>query len=230
MGAHLIGLVASAHAVVQCRSGDGTTAVVPETGGVACPREANTERNDMGLVARLLRKGRGSEGKEPRISRLQAITRERTRREVIAMALRDTLKGHGLPAGCIGADVLPGFASSGCSGMHIQLVYRAREPGLLAYAVFLEQAVQARLERLDPSSPGWIAGLSWRFEPEDRSAWPKPPTAARGGADVAPSRARAQPAVALEEVLHVRDGAFARSGRGDMVPATAFSPTLPMQA
>ena len=41
---------------------------------------------------------------------------------------------------------------------------------------------------------------------------------------------RAQPAVPLQELLHARDAAYARDGRGDLVPPTAFSPTLPMQA
>jgi hypothetical protein len=66
-------------------------------------------------------------------SRLQATTRERTRRELISMAVRDTLKKHELAAGCITVDALPGFTATKHRGMHIQLVFREWQPNLLPW-------------------------------------------------------------------------------------------------
>jgi hypothetical protein len=184
----------------------------------------------MGLVARLLGTGRMGYGKEQGISPLQATTRERTRREVIAMAVRDTLKKHGLPAGSITADALPGFTPTGHPGVHIQLVFRGRQPSLMAYAVALESAVQACLQRLDPLSPSWIVGMSWRFEPEDRTVWPNLPIAGKTDANAACERTsdRGQPAVALQGLLRAREEAYFPAAGGQAIRANAFSPTLPL--
>ena len=183
----------------------------------------------MGMVARLL----GKEAKlvdDRSISRLQAETRERTRRELISMAVWDTLKRHGLPAGFITADALPGFTPTRQRGVHIQLVYRDWQPGLLGYVVALEAAVKSRLGRLDPLSSSWITGVSWRFEPEDCSVWPQLPATGQACASSrsAGSLASPRPAVDLESLLQSGDASFRLSGRGQGATPTDFSPTLPM--
>jgi hypothetical protein len=177
----------------------------------------------MGLVARLLGQEPWDDHEEQRISRLQATTREQTRRELVSMAVRDTLKKHGLPPGCITADALPGVTPTRHRGVHIQLVFRDRQASLLAYVVALESAVKSRLQRLDPLAPAWVTGISWRFEPADRTVWPKLPAPAK-------PEDRAQPAVALEALLEAGDEAFIPTHGGDAAAATAFSPTLPMRA
>lgn len=183
----------------------------------------------MRLVARLL--GRETKNDDERgISQLQATTRERTRRELISMAVRDTLKKHGLAAGCVTADALPSFTSAKHRGMHIQLVFRDWHPTLLSYVVALEAAVKERLHRLDPLSPAWITGLSWRFEPQDRSRWPQLPKLTPASASSASARgAPPVPGTAvMQELLQSGDEAFRRAGRQLDAASPEFSPTLPM--
>lgn len=188
----------------------------------------------MGFIARLL--GTQGKGEDPErgMSRLQVASQEQTRRELIAMALRDTLKRHGLAPGCIAAEGVPSVAPGRQRGMHVQLVFRDWQPSLLAYVVALEAAVRGRLERLDPLSPSWIAGVSWRFEPTDRTQWPQLPTAVPGQAAARPRAHRdASPrhgtTAALHRLLQAGDGAFGTDGRPDFsATQPMFSPTQPM--
>lgn len=164
------------------------------------------------------------------MSRLQASTRDRTRRELISTAVWDTIRKHGLPAGCITADALPSYTSTRHRGIHIQLVYRNWRPDLLSYVLALEAAVKNSLERLDPFSSSWITGVSWRFEPEDSTDWPqlsvsrKTRSWSRIGA---PSLDRRRDPVNL-------NGAGAESARFPAYPqraaASDFDPTVPMSA
>jgi hypothetical protein len=182
----------------------------------------------MGLVARLL--GTETRDDERGMSRLQAATRERSRRELISTAVWDTLKKHGLPAGCVTVDALPGLTPTRHRGMHIQLIFRDWEPSQSSYVVALEAAVKSRLGRLDPLSPSWIIGMSWRFEPEDRTVWPRLPTPGQSSARTNAVRSLGCPAptVDLRKLLQSGDVAFTFTARAQNASATEFSPTLPM--
>ncbi|MBK6006610.1 hypothetical protein JJB11_10945 [Ramlibacter ginsenosidimutans] len=188
----------------------------------------------MGLIARLLgrkEKDDDRDDAERGVSSLQAATRDRTRRELIAMALRDTLKKHGLVDGCITLDALPGFTSTRHRGMHIQLVFRDWQPSLLAYVVALESAVKGRLNRLDPLSPSWITGVSWRFEPRDRTVWPRLPVPGETSVSITAARhaGSLQSADTQKKLLKSGDDAFMPTAHGQLVAAPDFSPTLPMR-
>jgi hypothetical protein len=182
----------------------------------------------MGIVARLL--GAERQDDERGISRLQAATRERSRRELISTAVWDTLKKHGLPAGCVTVDALPGFTPTRHRGVHIQLIFRDWEPSRSSYVVALEAAVKSRLGRLDPLSPSWITGMSWRFEPEDRTVWPRLPTPDRSSATTNAVRILGcpPPAAELRKLPQSGDVAFTFTARAQNASATDFSPTLPM--
>lgn len=179
----------------------------------------------MGLVARFFGKG-ARDSEEPGLSRLQSATREQTRREVTTMALRDTLRKHGLAVDCITADGLSGIMNGRHRGMHVQLVFRDWQPSLLSYIVALEQAFKERLRRLDPLSQTWMLGISWRFDPEDPTSWPKlPATNVRKPAGVAESaRAPSRSTELLDAFLQSGDQAF----RQKIMAHADFSPTLPM--
>lgn len=189
------------------------------------------EKN-MGFVARLLGRKRKDNGEEGGISQLQAAMRERTRRELISMAVRDTLKKHGLSAGSVTADPLPSFTSSRHRGMHVQLVFRDWQPSLLSYVVALESAVKSRLERLDPLSPAWITGMSWRFEPKDRTVWPQLPPSGKSSANPIPVHRvdTTRSDAAFQNLLRTRDDDFMPTARQDLAVVPDFSPTLPMKA
>lgn len=163
---------------------------------------------------------------DKRASRLDLMTRDQTRREILAMAVRDTLKKHGIPAKTVTSDALASNAGGRADGVHLLLVFREWNPALLPYLVSLEHTVLARLSRLDPLSRTWLAGVSWRFEPEQPLQWPKLPGVGQWTAPRSDSLHPQQDSRKdVEALLGRGDVAFSRrsSARED------FSPTLPMQ-
>ncbi len=123
-----------------------------------------------------------------------------TRRELIRVVLRDTLKLHGVPAEWITAELLNTTSREGKPGMHVRLVLLHWEPRLLVHCVALQNSLQARLEMFDPLAGNWYSGLSWRFALADESACPPMPEAAFWRAappEAAPPEA-ASPAIAAQ--------------------------------
>ncbi|AEG92122.1 hypothetical protein [Ramlibacter tataouinensis] len=179
----------------------------------------------MGLLSRIFGEA-DKAAREGRTSRLADATREQTRKELIAMAVRDTLKKHGIPPTCITAEARPGMVAGRPRGVHLQLVFREWQPELLAYVVAIESTVRARLLRLDPLSQAWVTGVSWRFEPTDARQWPQLPAASQ--ASPAPASAAKGASTSskdtLEKLLGSGEGLFGgRAGKRE-----DFSPTVPM--
>jgi hypothetical protein len=110
----------------------------------------------------------------PPVSRADP-SRDDTRRQLLAMAVRDTLLKHGIPSHWISAEPVPALTGARVPGMHLRLVVREWNPDLLAYTVALQRAIQARLIRLDALSHSWMAGVSWKYEVVDDSTCPALP-------------------------------------------------------
>lgn len=177
----------------------------------------------MGFVGRLFGM-KPKNAQEQRMSQLQASTREQTQRQLLTMALRDTLKRNGLVTDCLTAEGIPGSGAARGRGMHVQLVFRDGEPGLLPYAVALEHAFRSTLRRLDPLSTQWMLGLTWRFEPTNPLTWPQLPASRTSklprmvqSVKVAVASRKAS----LDTLLQSNDASFQHAD---------FTPTLPMQA
>lgn len=77
----------------------------------------------MGFLARFFGPAPKT-SQENKMSQLQASTREQTRRQLLTMALRDTLKRNGLTADCLTAEAVAGAVPGRGRGMHVQLVFR----------------------------------------------------------------------------------------------------------
>jgi hypothetical protein len=101
--------------------------------------------------------------------------------------------------------------------MHVQLVFREWEPNLLQYVVAIEHAFRVSLRRLDPFSPSWMLGITWRFEPRNPLSWPQFPSDRLVEATAA-SRKASLGALLQSEHEHFKHPV-----------STDFTPTLPMQ-
>jgi hypothetical protein len=123
-----------------------------------------------------------------------ALARDDTRRELLRMAVRDTLRKHGIPVEWVSAETSSRATRERERGMHLCLVLREWQPRLLEFTVALQKAIRSKLIRLDPLSPAWLAGISWKFEPHDEDLCPPLPPAhgwqAQAPAPVAPERPR----------------------------------------
>lgn len=98
-----------------------------------------------------------------------------TRRELLRVVLRDTLRLHGLPAEWIAAELLTSGSRDGKQGIHMRLLLKHWEPRLLAHAPALQDSLAARLKVFDPLAVHWFTGISWQFALADASGCPPMP-------------------------------------------------------
>jgi hypothetical protein len=105
------------------------------------------------------------------------------RKDLLRVAMRETLTRNGIPPGWVSADMLRTNSAKKEAGMHVRFLVRHWEPRLLLHGVALEQDFLQRLLTLDPQAHDWMAGFSWQFALEDTSACPPLP---HPGAWIAP--------------------------------------------
>lgn len=101
--------------------------------------------------------------------------RDETRRELLSMAVRDTLRKSGVPAQWLATEMVSAMTPGRERGVQLRLVLREWHPQLLAYTVALQRAIEGKLRRMDPLSPGWLAGITWKFAPADERVCPHLP-------------------------------------------------------
>jgi hypothetical protein len=97
------------------------------------------------------------------------------RRELLRVALRDTLQRHGIPASWVSADVLVSSSRNGQRGIHWRLVLKHWEPRLLTHAVAFQQSLLKRVTTSDPLACAWLTGISWQIAVPDESVCPAMP-------------------------------------------------------
>lgn len=106
-----------------------------------------------------------------------------SRRQMLAIALRETLGKHGIPPAWVGLEARPTATAGGHRGMHLRLVVREWDARFPAYMLALQKAVGVALRRLDPMAPAWLAGISWGFDLVDDAACPPLPAPHTWGAE-----------------------------------------------
>ena len=130
----------------------------------------------MGFLAGLFgRRAEPAPVSKPPVSVTPSASRNATRRELVRVALRDTLNRHGVPADWLGIEALAAVTHGREPGLHLRLVVRHWEPQLLACGVALQKGVMQRVLLLDPLAANWMTGISWQFAPTDESYCPDLP-------------------------------------------------------
>ena len=74
--------------------------------------------------------------------------REETWRELLLMAVRDTLRKHGIPGHLVSPQTFPAPMSKRTRGMHLSLIVKEWQPTLLGYSVAIQKAIEARPHRV----------------------------------------------------------------------------------
>lgn len=182
----------------------------------------------MNLIRRLLGRRPPAPAAAPAtLPPLGHFPRDATRHELLAMAVRDTLRRHGIPHAWIAAQVTPALTPRKERGVHLRLVARHWHPALASCVVALQKSVLARLNRLDPLAAEWLVGVSWKFDPADDSLCPALPAPEywqewQQMQQAAPAQRPATARQALQRMMADSDPSFAARG------ADGFSPTQPM--
>jgi hypothetical protein len=102
-------------------------------------------------------------------------SQSRTRRELLRVALRDTVNRHGIPGAWLDAEVLVATSRSGERGIHWRLVVKHWDPRLLVHALAIQEALIKRLTTFEPLASDWLTGISWQFATPDDSPVPAMP-------------------------------------------------------
>lgn len=195
------------------------------------------EENAVGIVSKLF--GSHQAGPKPAQARTGSASaprpeRDATRRQLLATAVRDTLRTHGIPAAWVTIETLTAATTGKERGMHLRLILRDHR--LLAYAMDLQKNIAARIARLDPLSTAWMAGISWRLEAPEGASFTQLPDAGHWQRLISnppapaptpvPEVKAAAPALAVLEQLFSQDGLLSGRPRNDRPD---FSPTQPME-
>jgi len=206
----------------------------------------------MGLMDRLL--GRSPAG-ATHVSATAAAqgqpstlgSQQSVRKELARLALREALLHSGIPPRWIRSEPLTTAAPGREAGVHVRLVLQHWDARLMLHAVALQDAIEKRIQALDPEAEQWMMGLSWQFALDDVSGCPALPHP--GSWTAGPSEAPAAPAAnsrsadahastapvygqpggretraELERLLSVRDAQFDSDEEG----GDGFGKTQPM--
>ncbi|RYF38659.1 MAG: hypothetical protein EOO25_16695, partial [Comamonadaceae bacterium] len=92
------------------------------------------------------------------------------RRELLRVALRDTLVRHGIPTQWITAEAVPEPGPGPEPRVHLRLQIRHYDPRLLAHGMALQSSFYKRVELFDPQAAQWLHGISWQFAVADPPA------------------------------------------------------------
>jgi len=115
-----------------------------------------------------------------------------TRRELVRMVVRDTLRYCGIPTEWIDCQVLVLTSRSGETHMYATLALRHWDERLLWHAMALERRIVVELERYEPEARQWLRGIHWHLMADDCPVQAMPDAAywqLRASAAAAPGRA-----------------------------------------
>lgn len=153
-------------------------------------------------------------------------------REILRLALRETLLRNGIPGGWISVEGLRSQDGSGVQGTHVRLRLHHWDTRLLRCLVALEKDFARRLALLDGAKVLRVQGVSWAFALPDTCAVPPLPHA--GTWTALPRQAREGAAApepsngVIAGPLHVqppeagapRGRTFAATVPGELLPAS----------
>ncbi|HZY18159.1 MAG TPA: hypothetical protein VFE82_06725 [Ramlibacter sp.] len=94
---------------------------------------------------------------------LEQAERESTRRELVKVVLRETMRRHAVPSDWLDCRILPVITSKRTSGMHVQLVVLQGQGNLLGYIPAFQSSFMAEIEKFEPRAWDWLLSISWQF-------------------------------------------------------------------
>lgn len=92
-----------------------------------------------------------------------------SRKQMLAVVLRETLLRNNLPSTCIGMEFFRTTERAGprTNGIHVRLLVREAHPELPQSMLALERDFRRRLVLVDYRAPEWLQGVSWQFDLPD---------------------------------------------------------------
>ena len=148
----------------------------------------------MGFIKRLFGGAKQPDSTPPPSSQLPADSmavevdsQAATRRELVRMLTRDSLRFSGIPDGWIESQVLLELGRAGQTFIHLRLVVKHWDQRLLQYTVAFQRRLRSEIERFEPGAREWLLSITWQFEVDDECPFPIMPDPSIWGASATPS-------------------------------------------
>lgn len=98
-----------------------------------------------------------------------------TRRELVRVMTRDTLRATGIPDGWIESQVLLELGRGGQTFVHLRLVVRQWDVRLLKYTVAFQTRLLEAIHGFDPTAREWLLTVSWQYQVGNSCPFPDMP-------------------------------------------------------
>jgi hypothetical protein len=85
------------------------------------------------------------------------------RRELLRLALRQSLKQNGIPPQWVTAEALEVGGRAG-AGIHVRLILQHWDQRLMACTMAFQDDFERRLLTIEPLARNWLRGFSWQFQ------------------------------------------------------------------
>lgn len=92
-----------------------------------------------------------------------SVQREASRRELIKLVLRESMRRHAVPSDWIECRMLPVVNSRRRTGVHVQLVVKQGQARLVNYIPAFQSSLMAEVEKYDARAWDWLLSISWQF-------------------------------------------------------------------
>jgi len=154
-------------------------------------------------------------------------SRGNSRREVVHVVLRETMRQHGIPSDWIDCRTLSMVSGDKSTGTYVTLVVHDGHDRLLPYVPAFQASLRKALERFDPRVGDWLRGLAWQFEGGESSPAAMPPATSwygsTPGMEVKEFESDAQLQSDLQALFAIRDAALSEAK--SQSPQTDFQQT-----
>ena len=158
-----------------------------------------------------------------------------TRRELIRVLARDSLRYAGIPNDWIECQVLLLPSRTGETFMHARLVVKHWDERLMRYAYAFQRRLMAEIERFEPNASDWLQSITWQYLADDECPYrelPDPASWTAKAPEPPARRAEPVPEPEVDDVQHdlrrlfaVRDAELA--ARANVTTSRDFQETQP---
>jgi hypothetical protein len=124
-----------------------------------------------------------------------------TRRELVRVMTRDTLRTTGIPEGWVESQVLLELGRGEQTFVHLRLIVKQWDVRLLKYAVAFQNRLTAEIEQIDPSARQWLLSVAWQYQVGETCPFPDLPEPAAWQAPAASLQSAPAPAAVMDLLL-----------------------------
>ena len=93
----------------------------------------------------------------------QAKVARDTRRELVQVVLRDTMRKHSVPSDWVDCRILSVRSRQRKEGMHVQFLVRQGDEQLLNYVHAFQESFWDEVLKFEPQAREWLFSVAWQF-------------------------------------------------------------------